>query len=157
MERIAKSACELTVEDFECYLVWEYILDAEEDYPDESWVTPVNNLPVSSLDNRIVGTQVRLNNGTRRWAIMSNIYLDNSRETAQLMSMGIYDRNECFPLARYFDVDFERRGPDKLAEFLDLPLDQVFPMSYDISDVAIGLSEVLRGTIYSNSKPQEDS
>jgi hypothetical protein len=50
-------------------------------------------------------------------------------------------------LARYFDVDYERRGPQQLADFLGLEICEVFPISYDISFVAIGENAVLKGSI----------
>jgi len=50
-------------------------------------------------------------------------------------------------MARYFDPDYERRGPGQLAAFLQLPVESVFPIAYDVSSYAQGDSNVLKGTI----------
>jgi hypothetical protein len=55
-----KPAESLTVADFEAHPVWEFLNDDE---IGETMVRPVEKLPVETLDNRIVGTQVRLANG----------------------------------------------------------------------------------------------
>ena len=44
-------------------------------------------------------------------------------------------------LARYFDVDYYRHDAIALSKFIGLPLEFVFPMSYDISDIAVGHAE----------------
>jgi hypothetical protein len=41
----------------------------------------------------------------------------------------------------------DKFGPDKLAKFLGLPLEDVFPIAYDISHAAQGKHDVLIGTI----------
>jgi hypothetical protein len=52
-----------------------------------------------------------------------------------------------FHLARYFDVDFNQSGPQALADFLGLQLDEVFPIFYDISALSLGDRASLVGTI----------
>ena len=52
-----------------------------------------------------------------------------------------------FDLARYHDPDYERRGPRAAADFLGLPLGAVFPISYDISHLALGSRNCLIGQI----------
>ena len=52
-----------------------------------------------------------------------------------------------FHLARYFDPDYESRGPDELPDFLGLSVSDVFPIAYDLRSVAKGDAEVLVGAV----------
>jgi hypothetical protein len=52
-----------------------------------------------------------------------------------------------FHPARYFDIDRDRSGPGQLAGLLSLPVADVFPIRYDLSGVAVGHPEVVRGSI----------
>jgi len=45
------------------------------------------------------------------------------------------------------DVDYTRHGAAALAAFLELAVESVFPMRYDITDVAVGRPECLRRSI----------
>jgi hypothetical protein len=65
----------------------------------------------------------------------------------------IEHRGEWFELARYFDSDYARRSPDRLAAFLGLRVTEVFPIAYDISNVARGDPAVVKGVI--QAEPEE--
>jgi hypothetical protein len=83
-----------------------------------------------------------------RWALLGNIVLQNVRSTDQLLVVSIEKDGRWFQLERLrFAPDYENRGPHKLAGFLGLPMEEVFPISYDISDIAVGLPEVVKGDI----------
>jgi len=150
----ARPSESMEIAHFEAFSVWEFDL-ANETKPgrDETWVKPVWLYPVSHLDNRIVGTHLTLANGQTKFGVLSNVVLQDARRTAQFLLVQFMEGQEWFPLERYFDVAYDQHGPTALAEFLDLPLDQIFPLSYDISSVARGLPEVVRGTI--PIKPKE--
>jgi hypothetical protein len=45
-------------------------------------------------------------------------------------------------------VDYSLHDPIALAAFLELPVKAVFPMYYDISDVAVGHPESVRRNIF---------
>jgi hypothetical protein len=77
------------------------------------------------------------------------------RRTRQFLALTVFggESQGGFTLARYFDVDYERRGPAALAGFLGLRVEEVFPVAYDIGAVAVGLAEVIRGSI--PSEPAE--
>ena len=70
-----KPAESLTVADFEAHPVWEFLNDDE---IGETMVRPVEKLPVESLDNSVIGTQVRLANGSQVWASFGNFDVTNS-------------------------------------------------------------------------------
>ncbi len=125
--------------------VWKYALDAEVELG-ETAVRPVTEIPVHDLPNHIVATKVRLANGTFLNAILGNIDLQNVKSTQQSMVLSVERDGEWFHLANYYEF-YKEMGPDGLAKFLGLPVEEVFPITYDISKVAIGAPEVVKGTI----------
>jgi hypothetical protein len=147
MSDIVKQTEDLEPADFAAHPVWEYV------DPDDTLVRPVEALPVDSLDGRIVGTQLTLHNGSAVWGVLACMNLRSMRSNEHFIALWVERRGRWFDLARYHDVDWERRSPAKLAEFLGLPLDEVFPISYDISAVARGLPETVRGQI--RAEPRE--
>src|SRR5947199_6129775 len=105
----------LTVADFKAHPVWEYLNDDE---IGETMVRPVEKLPVESLDNIELGTQVRLANGSKVWAIVGNFDVTNPRATGHFLFLSIERGGKWFHLARYHDVDFASGSPEALARFL---------------------------------------
>jgi hypothetical protein len=134
----------LTVADLEAHPVWEYLNDDE---IGETMVRPVEKIPVESLDNRVLGTQVRLANGSQVWATIGNVDVANPRATQHFLFLSIERGGEWFHLARYFDFDFTTHGPEALARFLGLPVDDVFPISVDIRRYVRGNPAALALTV----------
>ena len=130
MGKNEKAMCDLTLDDFQRYPIWEYIF--EDDYPDETWMRPVTELPVNILNGRIVGTKVRLANGEFRWAIIEGVDLQSEILTRHVITLDIYDHSEWFSLAMH-GYEYPRRGPQQLADFLGLPIESVFPIHYDLT------------------------
>jgi hypothetical protein len=81
---------------------------------------------------------VTLNNGQREWASLSNVDLRNEKVTSHFMTLSIIRDGKWFHLARYFDVDYTRRGSSVLSAFLGFPVQQIFPVRYDIGPYVIG-------------------
>jgi hypothetical protein len=50
-------------------------------------------------------------------------------------------------LARYHDFDYAERGPEALARFLSLPVEEVFPIAFDIRAYAHGDPHALCGSV----------
>jgi hypothetical protein len=126
--------------------VWEF--DEESPHHDETWVVPVRALPVSDISGRVVATMVRLAGGVTVPAILGNIDLRKPASTYHFRGLSIIaDRADWFHLARYHDLDYDSRGPEALARFLGLPLSAVFPITYDLSNVAVGDVQCVAGTI----------
>jgi len=144
-----KSVNTLTVDDLTRFPVWEYDLDNEgEEGQDESWVKPVKHLPVTDLSNRVIGIPVRFAGGATTYALLGNIDLRHPRKTRQFLTISLLSGdNEWFHLARYHDSDYQRYGPEALARYMNLALEEIFPITYDISDIARGLDAVVRGSI----------
>jgi hypothetical protein len=141
----------LGVDDISKHPVWEYKNHDAINRSDRR-VHPIANLPVKSLDGCLVGVQIRLKNGATRWAVLSNITLTNPKRTKHFLAVWIENNGKWFELARYFDVDYKRRGPRQLAAFLGLSVEEVFPMSYDITGIAQGDAATLQGQVEDHPK-----
>lgn len=135
----------LRVADFEAFPVWQFA-GADED--GEPMVRPVKRLPVTNTGGKIVGVRVRLANGDVAWAILGNINVGNGRATQQFLTLAVEHNGAWFHLARYFDIDYSTRGPNALASFLGLPLDEVFPVSYDLRPYVQGDAAILAGVVH---------
>ena len=140
----------LTVADLEAHPVWEYLNDDE---IGETMVQPVEKLPVESLDDRLVGSQVRLANGSRVWALIGNFNVTNPRDTQHFLTLSIEQGGKWFYLARYHDVGFPAEGPEALARFLGLHVDDVFPLTVDVRRYVRGDPKALTAIV--PKEPQE--
>jgi hypothetical protein len=144
-----QSVEELQVEQLKVYPVWRYV---ESPKRGETAVRLVKKVPVTSLTGKLVGTQVRLNNGNTVWALLGNIDSNNPKLTKHFLTLSVERDSSWFSLARYHDFDCSSRGPRELARFLELPLDHVFPISYDITKYVIGDRGALSGIIEADPK-----
>jgi hypothetical protein len=149
---VTKNVEKLNLADFDRFPVWQYTNDDEGEFG-EMGVRPIIKTPVKNLNGCIVGSRVRLANAVLVRATLSNVDSADLRSTQHFLALSIWHDGHWFHLARYFDVDYEQRGPKALADFLALPLDQVFPISYDISQLCIGESAALIGSI--EKEPRE--
>jgi len=126
--------------------VWKFLPETDE--RDETWVNPVHSLPCSNLASCIVGIDVCLVNGRKLLAFLGNIDLTNKEASTHFLTITLQrEDGQWFDLARYHDADVDRRGPTALASFLQLPVDKVFPITHDISAVAVGVPDILKGEI----------
>jgi hypothetical protein len=148
---LLKKVEELTGDDLQAFPVWEYTNSHEE--IGETIVRPVKTTPVKSLTGRVVGTQVRLANGIAMWALLGNVEGTNPRLTQHFLTLSVFADGRWFTMARYFDFDSDVRGPRALSAFLRLPIDAVFPISYDIGGYCVGQRAALVGTI--ETEPRE--
>jgi hypothetical protein len=140
-----KEVDRLTPADLRQDPVWRF---TGEDSPSETMVRPVKRLPAKSLDGAVVGVEVVFANGHRRLAILGNIDVTNPRLTKHFVTLSVFDDDGAiFHLARYHDVDAERRGPAQLARFLKMKGKDVFPIAWDVSRFARGVPAALSGVI----------
>jgi hypothetical protein len=147
VHKVIRRTDDLTEAELAEFPVWEYL-----NYEDTQ-VTPVCDLPVNSFNKRIVGTKLRLHNGTEVWGVLSNVHLRNAKQHEHFLCVWVEKEGKWSDLARYHDVDREERSPERLAAFLGLSVDEVFPITYDISAVASGLPDSVRGVI--SAEPKE--
>jgi hypothetical protein len=148
--RRSKPISSIAVIDLLANPVWQFVT---EDSPDETSDRPVTGIPVDSVAGSVVGTQVRLANGSQVWALIGNVDLRSARLTEHFLTLSVETGGTWFNLARYFDADYAERGPEALAQFLNLPVDQVFPIAYDIRAYAQGDQEALCGLV--SQEPRE--
>lgn len=138
---------DLTLADFAQYPVWEFDLKSES-LPgrDETWVLPVLDLPVHSLSNRVVSVSLKIGQQPF-WGILGNVDLNDLLASREFTTLTVWIDHHWFHLARYFDIGRDQSGPEQMAAKLGLPVSAVFPIRYDLTGLAIGLPEVIRGQI----------
>lgn len=143
-----KPAGQLSPSDFRRHRIWEFVSDLESELADETYMRPVLQLPVSSMSGRVVGTNLALANGQTVFGALGNLDLADAFSTEHFLTVTVFkETGERFDMARYHDIDHPQNGPHALATFLGLPLGSIFPMVYDVSDVAVGNSDCLRRRI----------
>src|SRR6185369_15325393 len=82
------------------------------------------------------------------FGILGNIDLFDPVSTEHFLTVAVFrPSGESFDLARYHDVDYSRRNATALAAFLAVPVEEIFPMCYDITDVAVGHPDCVRRSI----------
>lgn len=141
----AKPLENITVDEIQENPVWRF---RSQRGHDDALLVPVKRIPCSDLTGKIVGTQVKLANGSLIWAFLGNIDPSNPRLTEHFVTISVHSGGKWFHLARYHDYDYDDRGPRQLAEFLGLNEDEVFPISYDVKGfVRTTDCEALAGTI----------
>ncbi len=141
----AKNVDDLTIRDLRKAPVWKYVND--DIGSGELAVAPVKKMPVADLSGCLVGTQVRLANGAHVWAMIGNLDTRDQRRNKHFLFLRVFRGSASFPLARYHDVDAEENGPAALAAFLGRPIDDVFPIEYDLRAVGVGDTRALVGRI----------
>lgn len=151
MNEHTKRIEDLAVDDIEVFSVWQFTNSKER--IGETAVRPIKKIPVKNLNGRIVATQVRLANSTSVWALIGNVAPTNPKLTQHFLTLSVELNAKWFTMARYHDFDASERGPHALAAFLNLPIDAIFPISYNISRVCEGDPAALVGTI--EKEPQE--
>jgi hypothetical protein len=134
----------LDVSDLQAHAVWQY---ANVEGANETLIRPIRRLPVARLAGRVVATRVQLANGTCVWGLLGNIDESSARLTEHFLTLSLLQERQWFTLARYHDFDYSENGPDALARFLGLPVDEVFPIAYDIRHYVKGDSAALAGRI----------
>jgi hypothetical protein len=139
-----KPAEELTVDDVKAAPVWEFIND---DSIGETMVRPVTRLPVENLDGMLVGTQVRLANGAPVWAIIGNVDSRDPRRTEHFITLSLDHVGRWLFLERYFDIQYAKQGPEAFARLLGLPVDDVFPIYFDLRPYSEGDPAALKGSV----------
>jgi hypothetical protein len=125
----------LVPRDFTEFPIWEYTLSGGI-LGGESIVEEVREDVITHLNNRILGTHVMLHNSRLEFCALERLDLDNSLLTEHFLGASFYRNGAWFHLRRYHDFDYDKWGPEQLALFLGLNVDDIFPMKYDLSRVA---------------------
>lgn len=147
-----KPCDKITPEDLAKHPVWTFDLKNEA-LPgrDETWMVPVTKLPVSSLNNHGCLANAVLACGKKMTAMLWSIDLTSQRRTEQFIAIAFWLNDRWWHLSqRPFlseSGNLESHLPNDLASKLGLDLNEVFPIAYDISQIAIGPSEITQGKI----------
>jgi len=136
-----RPADKLTVEDFRRHPIWKFTNTDD----DETAVQPIDSVPAFELGGCLIGTIFVLHNNISVPGMLSNIDLRNANKTRHLIGLKVFHSDRVFHLAHYSEVDYLERSPDRLAEFLNLSVDDIFPIAYDISHLAVGDMSILKG------------
>jgi hypothetical protein len=134
----------LLVADLQAHPLWQY---TNREGADETFVRPVKRVPSANLSGKVVGAQVVLACGRRVWALIGNVDATNARLTEHFLTLSVERNGRWFMLARYHDLDYAENGPAALSHFLGIPIDDVFPIAYDIQRYAQGDAAALAGQI----------
>jgi hypothetical protein len=134
----------LEISDREANAVWQFAVGERSD---DAVVQPVKHIPARDLLGKVVGTQVRLANGSLVWALIGNVDVKNPRLTEHFLTLSVTKGDHWFTLSRYHDFDYAENGPEGFSRFLGLPVDEVFPVAYDITTYAKGDPKALSGVI----------
>ncbi len=124
--------------------VWEF---CDVDEVGETCVRPVAKLPVSSGEGRIFGSELRFRDGSVVFGFLGNLSLSATEKNRHFLTVSVFVGSDTYHLARYHDLDVAKRGPASLAKRFGKKEDEVFPISYDLSSVATGSDDCIRGTI----------
>ena len=124
--------------------VWEFCNDDE---AGETVVQPVKRLPISSADNRLVGCELHLADGSVIFGFLGNLSLTKKDQNQHFLTVSLFVDGSIEYLARYHDFNFSDHGPSWLAKKLGKKKDAVFPISYDLSSLAAGAQDCIRGSI----------
>ena len=135
----------LRVEDLQIYAVWEFV--SEHDGHNETWVKPVETLPVRHLNGRLAATPLEFADGSSAWALLGNIDTSNPKTTEHFVTISVERDGSWLHLARYFDHDYVERRPAALATFLRSKVDDIFPIRFDLRHLAIGDAGSLIGEV----------
>lgn len=125
--------------------VWEFLNDDEHPAGDTA-MRAVEKLPVDGFDGRLFGTTVTLADGSRFPAAISDLALGPKKYRHHFRSLTVFAKGRRFHLAKYFQLWYDYEGPDALSAFLKKKREEIFPISYDLSQLAVGPADVVRGT-----------
>jgi hypothetical protein len=105
------------------------------------------------MSGKLFGTKVTFANGQQRWAMIGNLDDTKPELTKHFATLSIRLERTWFHLARYHDFDHDERDPTVLAKLLGMSVDDIFPITYDIRELAIGDPAVPRGVFIKEGLP----
>jgi hypothetical protein len=145
-KQAAKPIDKITNGELISFPVWEFALDQEETL-DETAIRPVLELPVTQGGGILFCTQVRLASGKIAWAMIGNLDPQDADQTARHLTISFLKQEKRFHLARPIDFHYETHGPRVLCDFLEMKLEDVFPIRYDVHSVCQGVPAAVTGEI----------
>ena len=151
-----KPIATVTEAEFRRFPLWRYTLD-ERANEDETWASPIRLLPPLKLSAKspaglaCIATDLRFADGSTHFGLLSPLSgvaeLDEQATTVSVFFAGAR-----LDLAGYYDVETDRLSPNDFAKQLDRRIEQVFPISYDVSKFFGGPPSKWRGMVF--ERPQ---
>jgi hypothetical protein len=129
---------------FRANRVWEHCND---DSIGETMVRPVKRLPITDTSCCLLGCELKLADGSKIYGYLGNLSLGSKAQNQHFLTLSVFFGGGIVHLARYHDFDFAQRGPAALAATLGKPPMDVFPISFDVSDITRGKADCVRGQI----------
>ena len=144
-----KQAQDLGPLDFAVYPVWEFAPEVQG--IDECSMIPVIQLPVENLDQRCVGTRVRLADGSTVWAVIYDLWpstLDGTIESQTFQF--INGESTC----NWPEMEFQPATMNSvaLAHFFARSVEEFFPFAYDVSRYVAGDVAVTKRSVSSEEE-----
>ena len=144
MNTNVKRVWDISVDDLSKYPVWNQ-LDFDEQ--GEMLVSPEIALPTILSWRMLVAIQVELASSEKIWALMGNISPAGEDAFENLIKISFRLGEKWFHLARHFDPEYPRLGPEALARAVGLSLSDVFPIRYDIRPYFIDAPHYFSGAL----------
>lgn len=117
-------------------------------HDDDSGLVPAKRVPVSNSAGCLFATQVVLADSSRNVAIIGNLDATNVELNAHFLTISLLvPDGHWFHLARYHDLNADEHGPAALARALGHPVDQVFPIRYDVRRLMRGNDSCTQGSV----------
>jgi hypothetical protein len=132
--------------DLDACPVWQYSLRDSRD-PSDPLLVPVNRIPSRNPLGKLFAVELALRGGQRVWGLVGGVNARDARLTQHMATLALHRNSKWFLLARYHDPDYSTRGPAQLADFLGIPVEDVFPIAFDVAHLVEGSPEALRGTV----------
>jgi hypothetical protein len=137
---------ELSAQHLSKHSVWRFTNDDA----DELELEPAVEVVFSDLSGLVIGTHVTFADGSSHWGLIQNISFAGPAVNDHFVTLSVHRNGEWFPLARYHDIQIEEYGPNRMAAFMGKPVEDVFPIVYDLREVLNSASTSLVGAIRSS-------
>jgi len=124
--------------------VWEF---CNEDGIGETVVRPVKKLPVVDTRGCLLACEFQLADGSRLFGQMRNLSLHDEEKNRHFLSIGVFVHGVLERLALYHEAWYDEQDPGAFAAKLAKRIEDVFPISYDVSSLATGSPACVKGTI----------
>jgi hypothetical protein len=168
---LAKPANKLTPKDWERYPVWTFDLGNEgKPGRDETWMGPVKKLPATDIMNGGCRAKAKLACGKPVTLVLWAVDLNPEQTLRDLAQYRVkpmtkaeraeYLKQQTPQFTIFAKGEWwhsESNGPSDLTEALGLSIQDIFPISYDISDFAAGVDQAVKGKIPSPFRAYESS
>jgi hypothetical protein len=134
---------DITFEEFKKHPIWTFL--QMDDESGDWWMLAEDKFPLKAPVFTYICIPVRLANGKEVWAKIQNIDFNNAAITEEFLCIELEKDGRWHHLTEY---NLNDKGPDNLAKFLGMSVDDVFPITYDLRPYVAGDEYPVVGKIY---------